>query len=104
MAQSVERLTSAQVMISWSRSSGPRVRLCADSLEPEAYFGFCVSLSLSLSLPLAHSHSLTLSRSLSVLKANKHYKEEEEKSQARSITLFGDCKQERNLTTFWVDS
>ena len=25
----------------------PRVRLCADSADPEACFGFCVSLSLS---------------------------------------------------------
>ena len=39
-----------------------RVRLCADSSEPGACFGFCVSLSL----PLVCSHTLSLS------KVNKH--------------------------------
>ena len=46
----------------------PRVRLCADSPEPGACFGFCVSLSL----PLLHSCSLSLSLSLSLSKINKH--------------------------------
>ena len=32
------------------RGFEPRVRLCADSLEPGACFGFCVCLSLSFSL------------------------------------------------------
>ena len=38
----------------------PCVRLCADSSEPAAFFGFCVSLSLSL--PLLHLHSVYLSQ------------------------------------------
>ena len=42
----------------------PCVGLCADSSEPGACFGFCVSLSLHL----LHSHSVSLS------KINKHYK------------------------------
>ena len=41
----------------------PRVGLCADSLEPGACFGFCVSLSLTL--PRSCSVSLCL-------KINKH--------------------------------
>ena len=79
MAQSVERPTLAQVTISRSVSSSPgsgsvltaqsrefepRVGLCADSSEPGARFGFCVSLSLCPS-PV---HAL----SLSVSKINKH--------------------------------
>ena len=43
----------------------PRVGLCADSSEPGACFGFCVSLSLP-ALPRSHSVSLALS------KINKH--------------------------------
>ena len=35
----------------------PRVGLCADSTEPGACFGFCVSLSLCLSLACALSLS-----------------------------------------------
>ena len=47
VALSVKRLTSAQVMISLTlREFEPRVGLCADSSEPGAPFGFCVSLSL----------------------------------------------------------
>ena len=34
------------------REFGPRVGLCADSSEPGACFGFCVSLSLSAPPPL----------------------------------------------------
>ena len=35
----------------------PHVRLCADSSEPEAYFGFCASqLMLCLSLSLKNKH------------------------------------------------
>ena len=59
VAQSVERPTSAQVMISWSEFE-PRVRLCADSSEPGAYFGFCVSLSLFPSP--AHALSVSVSQ------------------------------------------
>ena len=47
------------------REFEPRVGLCADSSEPGACFGFCVSLSLCPSP--AHAHVL----SLSVLKRNK---------------------------------
>ena len=36
----------------------PRVRLCADALEPGACFGFCVSLSLCPSRARALSLSL----------------------------------------------
>ena len=46
------------------RGFQPRVGLSADSPEPEACFGFCVSLSLCLSP--AHALSLSLS------KMNKH--------------------------------
>ena len=52
----VKRLTLAQVMISQFCEFKPRVGLCADSLEPGACFGFCVSLSLCPSP--AHSPSL----------------------------------------------
>ena len=45
-AQSVKRLTSAQVTISRVRELEPHVRLCADSSEPGACFGSSVSLSL----------------------------------------------------------
>ena len=38
----------------------PRVGLCADSSEPGAFFGFCVSLSLCLS-PV-HTLSLSVSQ------------------------------------------
>ena len=44
VVQSVERPTSAQVMISHFGFQ-PCVGLCADSSEPGACFGFCVSLS-----------------------------------------------------------
>ena len=45
----------------------PRIRLCADSSEPGACFGFCVSLSAP-----PHSLSLSLSLALSLSKINKH--------------------------------
>ena len=67
VAQSVERLTSAQVMISRSVGSSPASGsvLTAQSLEPA--FGFCVSLSL------CPSPACTLSLCLSVsLSKNKH--------------------------------
>ena len=46
----------------------PCVRLCADSSEPGACFGFCVSLSLCLS----PTHALSLSLSLSKNKLIKN--------------------------------
>ena len=54
VAQSVERPTLAQVMISqltisWFVSSSPHVGLCADGSEPGACFRFCVSPSLPFS-------------------------------------------------------
>ena len=59
MAQSIERPTSAQVMISQfvgsSLASGSE--LTAQSLEPVSD---SLSLSLSLSLPLPSSHCLSL--------------------------------------------
>ena len=63
MAQSVERLTVAQVMISRSVSSSPTLGsvLTAQSLEPVSD-----SMSPSLSVPPpAHARSLSLSVSLS---------------------------------------
>ena len=67
MAQSVERLTSAQVMISQLVSSSPASGsvLTAQSLEPGACFRFCVSLSLSAP---PHSLSLSLSKIINVEK------------------------------------
>ena len=61
VAQSVEHLTSAQVMIVQSVSLSPASGsvLTAWSLEPGACFGFCVSLSLCPSP--AHALSLSVS-------------------------------------------
>ena len=58
VAQSVERRTSAQVMISTAREFEPRIGLWADSSEPGAGLGFWVSLS---SCP-SPSHALSLSQ------------------------------------------
>ena len=44
------------------REFEPRIGLCADSSEPGACFGFCVSLSLSLPLPCLHPVSLSPSK------------------------------------------
>ena len=57
MAQSVKRLTSAQVLHDLTvRGFEPPVGLCTDSLEPGARFRFCVStpplLMLCLSLSI----------------------------------------------------
>ena len=62
VAQSVKRLTSAQVMI--LRFMG----LSSDSSEPEACFRFCVSLSLTL----PRSHSVSLSK-INILKILEKY-------------------------------
>ena len=63
VTQLVGRPTSAQVMISLLMSLSPTLgSLCADSSEPGACFGFCVSLSLCSS----PTHILSLS------KMNKH--------------------------------
>ena len=65
VAQSVERLTLAQVMISWSVSEfEPPVGLCAVSSKPGACFGFCVFYSLC--------PSPTCALSLSLKSINKH--------------------------------
>ena len=65
VAQSVERMTAAQVM-NYLRvcEFEPHVRLCADSSGPRACFGFFVSLSLPLPCLLALCLSLS--------KINKH--------------------------------
>ena len=55
VAQSVKRLTSAQVMISRVCELEPLTGLCADSSEPGACFELC--LPLSLALPCSHSLS-----------------------------------------------
>ena len=57
VAQSVKCPTSAQVMISRSVSLSPAVGGGADSSEPGAYFGFCVSLSLCPSPTRTHTLS-----------------------------------------------
>ena len=62
VAQSVERPTSLQVVISWLCGFKPRFGLCADSSEPEACLGFCVSLSLCPSPAQACALSLTHSK------------------------------------------
>ena len=69
VAQSVERLTSAQVMISLSVSSSPASGsvLTAQSLEPVSD-----SVSPSLSAPLLLTLSLSLSLFLSLSKINEH--------------------------------
>ena len=58
MAQLVKRPTLAQVMILWFVSSSPTSGsvLTAQSSEPDACFGFCVSLSLCPS----PAHALSL--------------------------------------------
>ena len=56
VAQSLKRRTSAQVMMSQSEFE-PCIGLCADSSEPGARSGFCVSLSLCPS----PTHTLSLS-------------------------------------------
>ena len=58
VAQSVKHPTSAQVMVSRSVGFRPRIGLCADSSEPGACFGFCVSFSL----PLPCSCSVSVSK------------------------------------------
>ena len=65
-AQSVKQPASAQVMISVLEFK-PRVGLCADSSEPRACFGFCVSLSLCPS----PTHALSLSKRNKTLKTKK---------------------------------
>ena len=67
MAQSVERPTSAQVMISWFMGSSPALGsvLTTQSLEP-------ASDSVSPSLSAPPLLALTLSLSLSLSKVNKH--------------------------------
>ena len=61
VAQSVKQPTSAQVMISHTvREFEPRLRLCADSSELGACFGFCISLFLCPSP--AHCLSASLSK------------------------------------------
>ena len=69
MAQSVERPTSAQVMISRFVGSSPASGsvLTAQSLEPASD-----SVSLSLCASPAHALSLSLSLSLALAKVNKH--------------------------------
>ena len=69
MAQLIERLTTAQVMISWFVGSSPARGLCPDSSEPGPCFGFFVSLSLCPS----PAHALSLS------KLNKHKKIKKQK-------------------------
>ena len=65
------------------RGFKPRVRLCADSLEPGACFGFCVSLSLSLPLPCSHALSLSLSK-LNIKKKFKDTVEREKESESET--------------------
>ena len=64
VAQSVERLTSAQVVISRFCGFKPRVGLCAGSVEPA--WDSLSSSSLSLSLSLSLSAPPPLVRSLKI--------------------------------------
>ena len=54
----------------------PHVQLCADSSEPGACFGVCISLSLSASHPSPTLHSVSLSK-INIykvfLKSSKYY-------------------------------
>ena len=66
VAQSVERLSNFGSGHDLTvHEFEPCMGLCADSSEPGAYFGFCVSLSLSDPPP-----TLTLCLSLSLSKIN----------------------------------
>ena len=69
MAQAVERLSLAQVILSWSVGSGPTwgSELTAQNLEAASvsvYLSLCPSLPLSLSHTHTHTHTLS--------KINKH--------------------------------
>ena len=63
VTQSVEHLTSAQVMISWFMRLSSMLGSVLTA-EPGACLGFCVSLSL----PLPHSYSVSIFQ-----KMNKHF-------------------------------
>ena len=69
MAQSVEHMTSAQVVISQSVSSSPASGSVLTARSLGACFGFCVSLSLCPSP--AHALFLSLSKINKHLKKNK---------------------------------
>ena len=62
----------------------PRVRLCADSLEPGACFGFCVSLSFC--------PSPAYSLSLSVSKINKNIKKKKNPMEGGTFLIPVSCK------------
>ena len=64
-------------------------RLCADSSEPGACFGFCVSLFLPLPHLLTRSLSLSLSLSKKK-KKNKHKRTQRLKMVTRSHKVVGD--------------
>ena len=68
------------------RGFEPRVGLCADSLQPRACFGFCVSLSPSLSdPPPVHALSLSL--------GNKRLKKKLKNKEIR--WKFAECRKKR---------
>ena len=83
MAQSVKRLTSAQVMISQSVSLNSALGpvLTARSLEPALN-----SVSPSLSLPLPHSSSVSLSLSLSTINKHSKFKKKNKKEKMESFS------------------
>ena len=81
MAQSVKRLTSAQVMILWFMSLSPASG-CVDSSEPEACFGFWVSVCL-YPIPI-------LSLSLKTTQTLKK-KKPEPRSSSSSVARFVWC-------------
>ena len=65
MAQSLERLTSAQVMVSQFVGWNPATGSVLTAQKPGACFRFCISLSLSFSLslslsPASPAHALPL--------------------------------------------
>ena len=82
VAQSVERPTSAQDMISRFMSENqPCIRLCSDSSEPGACFRFCVSFSLCPSPACALSLFLSLSLNDKIKSFTSHM---------CPLTLYGD--------------
>ena len=92
VAQSVGRLTLAQVMISQLSGFEPCVGLCADISEPGACFRFCVSLSLSTlclpSLPPSLTFCLSLSKINKMLNKKIFLMEQNRKPRNAATTIW----------------
>ena len=91
MAQSVERPTLAQVMISWFVGSSPASGsvLTAQSLEPASIL--CLLLSLPLSLCISPACVLSLSLSLK----NKNVRKKKEGKEERGKDESGGEKERK---------